>query len=192
MGDVTGLLSDFQDGDADAFKRVVELLYSDLEKMTAAEMKRQFGGRLDIVTWLPGEALSEAVIRLCKERCAAANRKEFFAGAAKLIGEVVVDYQRKRLAAKRGGRAGRGQPLHDGLADHAAPTPDQQLTEFGELLAMLIREKPLHAEVLTLRVIAGYSRPQIIARLRDQQISARKVDRAWAEAKEWINERMSG
>ena len=185
MSQITELLGHGWKDNGSAFKAVVELLYGDLENLTHSEMRRRFGGRLETLTRQPTELLHEAILRLMRERAEARNRKEFFAITARLIGEVIVEYQRHRLALKRGGRAGRGRDLEsvDGKAEMPEQGDEGTLAKFQATLRELAATDPLAAEVVTMRMFPNMSRPQVIELTG---ASASAVDRAWRLGRETL------
>ncbi|MCC7389307.1 MAG: hypothetical protein IT431_11110 [Phycisphaerales bacterium] len=181
MSDLTPLLQAAAAGDDQAFHLAIHVVYGDLERLTLASMLRQFGGRLDRLTLMPGDLLHEAMLRLMKERAAARSRQEFFAIAATLISQVIVDYQRRRLAAKRGGRAGRGvsldHPDRPEPARNANPAAGLELLERlqREMDAMIL-DDPKAAEVLAMRAWGRFRRAEIIEMTG---MNPTEVDRAW-------------
>ncbi|MFG0241666.1 MAG: ECF-type sigma factor [Phycisphaerales bacterium JB054] len=189
MSNLTPLLHAAADGDDQAFNLVIHVVYSDLERLTLASMLRQFGGRLDRLTLMPGDLLHEAMLRLMKERAAARSRQEFFAISATLISEVIVDYQRRRLAAKRGGREGRGVSLNGSHAPDPAggpPAAADQTDLLGRLqreMDAMIHDDPRAAEVLAMRAWGRFRRAEIIEMTG---MNPTEVDRAWRRGCERI------
>lgn len=167
MSDLTPLLHAAAAGDDQAFHLAIHVGYSDLERITLASMLRQFGVRLGRLTLMPSDLLHEAMLRLRKERAAARSRQEFFAILATLISEVIVDYQRRRLAAKGGGRGGRGVSLNGSHAlDSAGPPAAADQTDLLERLQRemdaMLHDDPRAAEVLAMRAWGRFRRAEII------------------------------
>lgn len=193
MSDLTALLFASADGDDHAFSLVIHAVYSDLERLTLASMLRQFGGRLDRLTLMPGDLLHEAMLRLMKERAAARSRQEFFAIAATLISQVIVDYQRRRLAAKRGGRAGRGVSLDHSdrpeVGRQAEPDAGLELLEkLQREMDAMIHDDPRAAEVLAMRAWGRFRRAEIIEMTG---MNPTEVDRAWRRGCERIEKALA-
>lgn len=189
MSQITELLGIGWSDGGDAFESVVRMLYGDLGDLTVAEMHRRFGGRIEFLTREPMELLHDAMARLMRERAEARNRQEFFAITARLIGEVIVEYQRQRLALKRGGRKGRGESLDtsDGPVVETPSTDEAVLAKFQKHLGDLARVNPLAAEVVTLRMFPQMRRAQVIELTG---ASASAIDRAWREGRDWLESAM--
>jgi RNA polymerase sigma factor (TIGR02999 family) len=98
-GDVTEMLTKFRRGDPGAEAKLVELVYSQLRRLAADYMRRE---RKDHS--LPPTALvHEAYLRLIKLQPKVwQNRAHFFAVAALLMRQILVDHARRRRAQKRG------------------------------------------------------------------------------------------
>lgn len=194
MSDITALLNAAANGDDDAFGVVIGALYGDLERLTASRMRLHFGRQLDQLTLMPGDLLHEAMVRLMNERALARSRKQFFAIAATLISRVIVDYQRRRLAEKRGGRGGRGVALNAGVGrEPSTPAGDETKAElferFQRAMDGLIADDPEAAEVLAMRAWGRFRRAQIIEMTG---LSPSVVDRAWRRGCERIERELAG
>src|SRR5215470_12009206 len=99
-GEVTRLLSDWNNGDATALDRLVTLVYGELRRMAHQRLRRERIGHTAQTDTLVHEVclrLIEASDVECR------NREEFFHIAARLMRHVLVDFARKRRAVKRGG-----------------------------------------------------------------------------------------
>ena len=101
--DITRLLGEVDTGRAGAMDDLMQAVYSDLQRVAERHMAEQFGRGLPGVTLEPAALVNESFLRLIKQRKAYDNRGQFFAIATKLMLRVLIDYQRKRRAAKRGG-----------------------------------------------------------------------------------------
>lgn len=128
----------------------------------------------------------EAYVRLVGlDRMTIHNRTHFFAMAARLMREILVDHARRKNAQKRGGgvtmvsvdegAAGAESEVVDVLA------LDQALTDLAALEDRLCR-------VVELRFFAGLS----IAEAADAlDVSSATVERDWTVAKAWLLQRLS-
>jgi RNA polymerase sigma factor (TIGR02999 family) len=119
------------------------------------------------------------------DRMTLQNRTHFFAMAARLMREILVDHARRKNAVKRGRgitivsldevTGGNEQPLVDVLA------LDEALTDLAALDERLCR-------VVELRFFAGLS----IAEATDALgVSSATVERDWTVAKAWLLQRLS-
>jgi len=102
VDDVTGLLLSWRQGDAAALDRLVPLVYDELRRVARRHLQRE----------LPGHALQatalvhEVYLRLVDvERLTLNSRTHFFAVAARLMRQILVDHARRQHADKRGGGA---------------------------------------------------------------------------------------
>ena len=122
---------------------------------------------------------------LAREKGHFQNRTHFFAMAARLMREILVDHARRKNAQKRGGgvtmlslddvAAGAENEVVDVLA------LDQALTDLAALDDRLCR-------VVELRYFAGLS----IAETADAlDVSTATVERDWTVAKAWLLQRLS-
>lgn len=175
---MTQLLGAAATGDKAAFGEVITLAYADLEGVTAAEMYARFGGWIGSLTLTPTDVLHEALQRIMAQRKIARSRNEFFAVATILIGRTIVDYQRERLAEKRGGEAGRGGSLNgrdvpggENLTEHI-----EVLESFQHAMEQITLEDPIMAEVLTLRLFGGLTKVEVMERTG---LSVSVVKRVW-------------
>ena len=188
---MTQLLGAAATGDQSAFGEVIALAYSDLEGLTAAAMYDMFGDWIGTLTLTPTDVLHEAIQRLMAQRTIAKSRNEFFATAAILIERTIVDYQRRRLAAMRGGKAGRGESLneHDAEGGECLTEHIEALDNFKVAMEQIIEEDPIMAEVLVMRAFGKFSRAKVIELT---ELSPAVVDRAWKSGVARLDELLAG
>ncbi len=187
--DITRLLHDADAGRDGAMQELMEAVYADLQGMAEKHMASRFGRGLPGVTLEPAALVNESFMKLIKQRKAYDNRGQFFAIATKVMLRVLVDYQRKRLAAKRGG----GQkPVTLSLEGLGGPQQrldrlaDQDCIGLNVLIGALDRLDALDsrkADVVRMRVIWGLEMREIAASLG---ISLATVERDWAFSKAWL------
>jgi RNA polymerase sigma factor (TIGR02999 family) len=177
-GDVTRLLHAWSDGDADAFDRVLPLVYEELHRMAA----RYLVGERSTITLQTTALINEVCMRLLGwDPVRWKNRGHFFGVSARMMRRVLVDVARRRRAERRGGPNAVHVPL-DGI-----DVPAGELT--GDLLAvdgalqMLAVEDPRKAQVVELRFFGGLSVEETAEAL---QISVRTVHTDWAFARAWL------
>ena len=100
MGDITGLLSRWADGDADAFGALMPVVYDELRKLAAHYLSKERSDH----TLQPTALVHEAYLRLSGIRgMELRNRAHFYGAAAQVMRRVLVDHARQRRALKRGG-----------------------------------------------------------------------------------------
>ena len=109
---ITRLLHDMQRGDSGAADRLVPIVYRELRRIAAALMKHE---RADH-TLQPTAVVHEALLRLMGgEPVGFENRAHFFAIAARIMRQLLVDHARRRVADKRGGDELHQVELEDAL-----------------------------------------------------------------------------
>jgi RNA polymerase sigma-70 factor, ECF subfamily len=177
-GEVTSLLRTWSDGDADAFDRVLPLVYEELHRMAA---RYRVGERTSIS--LQATALvNELCLRLLGWNPVQwQNRRHFFGVSAQMMRRVLVDIARRRRAERHGGPDSVRVPL-DGI-DVPASEPGADVLAVDMALQMLTVEDPRKAKVVELRFFGGLSIEETAEALG---ISARTVHADWAFARAWL------
>jgi len=187
--DITRLLHAVEAGDPDASERLMEAVYADLERVAQRHMTERFGHGLPGVTLEPAALVNESFMSLIRQRKPFDNRQQFFAIATRIMLRVLVDYQRHRGAARRGGRA---QRVALSLAEPAGPAPsaaagnDADEIDVESLVAALDRLEALDqrkADVVKLRVVWGLDMRQTAKTL---DISLATAERDWSFSKAWL------
>src|SRR5262249_37417301 len=108
-----------------------------------------------------------------------ANRRHFFAAAAKAMRRILIERARQRSSLKRGG--GRHQiPL--GELARIADSPDGLLA-VDDALERFEAEEPQKAELVKLRFFAGMTMPAAATALG---ISLATAERWWTFSKAWL------
>ena len=96
---ITELLAAWKGGDRSALDRLIPLVYTNLRRIAASYLRTQPAAR----TIDPTALVHEAYLRLAEEQpLQLCNRAHFVGVAAQLMHWILVDYERKRRAAKRG------------------------------------------------------------------------------------------
>src|SRR5205823_14757925 len=99
--DVTSLLKKLAEGNQDAAGELIPVIYQELHRLAVGHLRHE---RPDH-TLQPTALVHEAYIKLVAQRSADwHSRAHFFAVASKLMRRILVDYARRQLRAKRGGR----------------------------------------------------------------------------------------
>jgi RNA polymerase sigma factor (TIGR02999 family) len=177
-GEVTLLLRAWGDGDADAFDRVLPLVYEELHRMAA----RYLVGERSGISLQTTALINELCVRLLGwDPIHWQNRRHFFGVSARLMRHVLVDIARRRRAERRGGPNAIRVPL-DGI-DIAASEPTADLIAVDMALQMLALEDPRKAQVVELRFFGGLSVEETAEAL---VISVRTVHTDWTLARAWL------
>ena len=182
-GAVTQLLAKAGAGNQAAFDEVFPLVYAELRRIAAREMRREKPGRTLQTTAL----VHEAYLRLLKDASLSfENRAHFLGIAAHAMREILIEHARARSARKRGGGAVR-LTLDDLVAPVPAPSID--VLALDEALERLARLDERHARVVELRYFGGMSVEETAAALG---LSPATVKRAWTIARAWLYRELGG
>ena len=185
-GDITLLLREVETGRAGALDRLMAAVYSDLTQRAEIHLRKQFGDRAEAITLEPAALVNESFMKLIRQRKAYDNRGQFFAIATRLMLRVLVDYRRKRNAAKRGGADTHITLVLDErqVAEGSQRRLDLiEVEELTEALEKLESLDPRKADVVKMRVVWGLD---ITAIANSLDVSRSTVERDWRFAKAWL------
>jgi len=180
--DVTGLLLSWRQGDAGALDRLVPLVYDELRRVARRHLRRERPGHSLQATAL----VHEVYLRLVDvDRMTLKSRTHFFAVAARLMRQILVDHARRKRAGKRGG--GVTMMSLDEVSP-AAQTSNVDVLALDQALDELSSFDPQQCRVVELRFFAGLNIDEAAEALG---ISTATVEREWAMAKAWLYQRLS-
>jgi len=181
--DLTSLLKQMQSGDPQACQQAAELVYGEMHRIAARELRRERPDHLLQTTAL----IHEAYLRLMgSESLEIRNRVHFFAVASQQMRRILVDYARARDAGKRGGGAV-GISVDSVQIGQNPRTIDLLLLD--EALNELEQVEPRAAKIIELRYFGGYQDQEIAESLG---VSVPTIRREWVYARSWLFQRMSG
>jgi RNA polymerase sigma factor (TIGR02999 family) len=179
-GQVTKLLQHWRQGDDEALRALVPLVYQELRRLAHYYLRAE---RPDHT--LQSTALvHEAYLRLVGGQAAPQNRAHFIAVASRLMRQILVDYARGRGAAKRDG----GCRITLENADVLAGNGDAELLALDHALNELSSIDERQGKIVEMKFFGGLSAPEIAEALG---ISRATVDRDWATARVWLHRQMS-
>jgi len=180
--DVTGLLLSWRQGDAGALDRLVPLVYDELRRVARRHLRREPPGHSLQATAL----VHEVYLRLVDvDRMTLKSRTHFFAVAARLMRQILVDHARRKRAGKRGG--GVTMMSLDEVSP-AAQTSNVDVLALDQALDALSSFDIQQCRVVELRFFAGLNIDEAAEALG---ISTATVEREWAMAKAWLSQRLS-
>jgi RNA polymerase sigma factor (TIGR02999 family) len=180
--DVTGLLLSWRQGDAGALDRLVPLVYDELRRVARRHLRREPPGHSLQATAL----VHEVYLRLVDvDRMTLKSRTHFFAVAARLMRQILVDHARRKRADKRGG--GVTMMSLDEVSP-AAQTSSVDVLALDQALDALSSFDIQQCRVVELRFFAGLNIDEAAEALG---ISTATVEREWAMAKAWLYQRLS-
>lgn len=175
--DLTELLRASAAGEPGALDRLAPLLYTELRRMAASELR---GERADH-TLSPTALVNEAWLRLGGGGGSWQNRAHFFGAAARAMRRILVDHARQRAATKRS--RDRQVTLEPELVG-AQETPSEEIIAVDEALERLAQFDPRQARIVELRYFVGLSIPETAIAL---EISEATVKRDWTLARAWLH-----
>ena len=177
QGEVTALLTAWRDGNSQALEKLIPIVYEDLRRVAARYMRAEQPGHTLQTTAL----VHEAFLRLTKEQDRTwENRAHFFAVAAQIMRNLLVDHARAAARSKRGGGA---------AAVSLEEAPELTVTEPGVMLALddalgrLAEVDPRASRVVELRYFVGLSNAEVASVIG---VSEKTVTRDWNTAKAWL------
>jgi RNA polymerase sigma factor (TIGR02999 family) len=178
---VSALLLSWQNGDQEALHALMPLVYDELRRVAHRYLQKE---RPDH-TLHSTELVHEAYLRLVDQQSPEqGNRAHFFAVAARLMREILVDYARSRRALKRG----YGCKITLDRAVERAQRRDLDVLVLDDVLNELTRFDPQQAKIVELRFFGGLSIEETSAVLK---ISPATVKRDWATARAWLYREMN-
>ena len=175
--DVTSLLKKLADGNQEAAGELIPVIYQELHRLAVGHLRHE---RPDH-TLQPTALVHEAYIKLVAQRNADwQSRAHFFAVASQLMRRILVDYARRQLRAKRGGR--QAKLSLDEVLLVSPDRPDKMLA-LDECLTRLEKLDARQGRIVELRYFAGLTVEEAAEILG---VSATTVRREWTSAKAWL------
>lgn len=179
---VTQILQNLNAADPRVRDELVAVVYDELRALAQAQLRRERAGH----TLQPTALVNEAYVRLFD---ASANswesRAHFFGVAARAMRQVLVDYARKRDAAKRGGELERVTLVTD-IAEAGDNTTD--VIELHMALEKLSAQDEALARLVELRFFGGLTLDEAAEMLG---VSRRKAAQDWGVARLWLMRELS-
>ena len=172
---VTRLLRQWSAGDKQALDQLMPIVYEQLRKLASRCLQSERPGHTLRATAL----VNEAYLRLVNDNPEFNDRVHFFAVAARLMRQILVDHARAQNRQKRG--AGAQRLTFD---EAVLVAPDQSgLLEVDDALRRLAGVDPRKSEVVELLYFGGLTYDEAAAALG---ISAATVHREVRMAKAWL------
>lgn len=181
---VTDLLIGWGKGDRDALDAMVPLVYEELKKLAASQLKRERHAQTLQTTALVHEAYSKLVDQ---RQVDWKNRAQFLGVAAEVMRRVLLHHARKRLAAKRGGEAQRVSL--SAAAESASESPNIDLIALDKALQELSQFDARKSKIVELKFFGGMTSQEISEVLK---ISDATIEREWTLARAWLYRTVTG
>ncbi len=174
--EITTLLRAWEKGDTAAQEALFARLYPELKKIAQRQLRQASGATLQAT-----ELAHETFLRLAERQDLSwASRLQFFALAAQVARQVLVDAYRRRRAAKRGGLLVQENLDLDSLA---AGGTALDLLALDDALTRLAELDTEAARAVELRYFGGLTIPEIAAFLGTSEAT---VSRRWQMARAWL------
>jgi RNA polymerase sigma-70 factor (ECF subfamily) len=174
---VTRLLLEWCDGRAPARDQLVVHVYDELHRIAERHMRAERPGH----TLQPTALIHEAFIRLVDADVPWTGRAHFFAVAARVMREILVDHARGRMRQKRGGGQAAVTLDEALLGSHE---PDARLIELDEALERLEALDARKARAIELHYFGGLTYEEVAA---VEGTSSATVDRDLRMGKAWLH-----
>ncbi len=175
--EITQLLRKWSEGDRAALDQLMPVVHQELRNLANSYMRDE---RPDH-TLQPTALINEAYLRLVKQDFPEwQSRKHFYGVAAQLMRQILVEYARSRLAAKRGGGA---LKLQFNETINFSPDQAADLVALDDALMALAKIDERKSRVIELRYFGGFSVDEVADMLG---VSAATVGREARMAQMWM------
>jgi len=179
--DVTRLLVDWGNGNGAARDALLPLIYGELRKLANKYLRNERAGH----TLQPTALVHEAYIRLVEQSLPEwQNRAHFFAVAAQMMRQVLVDHARRNKAGKRGGGA-----WHTGLNECVSFAVERgaSVLALDDALTALEAFDPRKCRIIELRFFGGLNMEETAKAL---DVSVATIGREQRIAEAWLYRQM--
>lgn len=179
--EVTQLLLAWRNGDQAAFNQLIPLVEAELRRLARMRMKDERLGH----TLQPSALVNEMYLRMINETAVAwQDRAHFFAIATERMREILTDYARRRMRAKRGGGRVRVPMAEAELLGHEI---EPEILAVDEALRELAKLDPRQCRIVVLRYFGGLTEEEIAEVTCTPK---RTVQREWQSARAWLYSRL--
>ena len=182
--DVTRLLVEWRQGNQTARDQLIDAVYGELRRLAHHHLRHERPDHTLETTALVHEAYLQLIDQ---RRVQWHNRAHFFGIAAHLMRRILVEYARRRVTAKRGGRALR--VALDEVVAEGSGAPDIAVLALDEALQALATFDPRQSQIVELRFFGGLS---VEETAHVTGVSPRTIKREWRVARAWLQREMSG
>lgn len=179
MTDVTQLINKAQSGDKESLDKLLPLIYDELRRVAANQLRAERENHTLQATAL----VHEAYLRLLEQHEVDwQNRAHFFSIAAEMMRRILVNYAIQRNAKKRGDGITRIS-LDDAISFSSNNDEDLDLVSLDAALKRLAEFDETQARIVELRFFGGLTVEEVAEVMN---ISESTVKREWKMAKAWL------
>jgi RNA polymerase sigma factor (TIGR02999 family) len=180
--DVTRLLKAASNGQADALSALLPVVYEELKRLAASQLRRERDDHTLGATAL----VHEAFLRLAGDQPPSwEGRAHFFGVASLAMRRILVEHARHRNAKKR---SRQNQVTLDSRFELAEAAPSEEIVAVDEALERLAQLSTRQAKVVELRYFVGLSIEETAALL---DLSPATVKRDWTLARAWLQRELA-
>lgn len=181
--EVTQLLQGWREGDGKALDALLPLVYKELRRLAHFQLRNE---RADH-TLQSSALVHEAYLRLVGVNPPRwESRAHFFAIAAQVMRQILVDYARRHGSTKRGGSVCK-LSLDDAMVVSQQKALD--VVALDDALKELARIDARQSRVVELRFFGGLTLEEISAAM---DLGPATVQRDWTSARAWLYREISG
>lgn len=182
QAEVTQLLRRWQAGDNRALEHLGPFVHEELRRLAARSLRAERAGH----SLQPTDLVHEAFLRLFGSGLSLADRRHFFALAARTMRRVLVDHARARRRQKRG--SGEAAVTLD---EALAPSPDrpEALLQLDDALERLTALDARQGQAVELHYFGGCTYDEAAAVM---DVSAATVKRELRSARAWLKRELVG
>ena len=180
-GRTTELLNAIGAGEPGAADELLPLVYTELRRIARGRMANERPGH----TLQPTALVHEAYMRLIGDaEIEWADRRHFYAAAARAMRRILIDRARRTAREKHGGAMKR-----DAFADDLASEQPryEDILALDAALTALEEQDSKMAEIVKMRFFAGLTIAETAKLLN---VSSRTVNRQWVVARAWLADRL--
>lgn len=177
--DLTQLIHLAQAGDRDAADALYASTYADLRRLARSRLRS--GGRYTLLDTC--SLVHESYVRFVRHgHPSLQGRLHFMRWAAQVMRSVIVDFVRRRVAARRGGRGAR---VDYDVEQAAIARGEDEILSVHQALERIAAVDERMMQVVEMRYFGGLTEPEIAAALG---VTERTVRRDWNKARLLLRE----
>ena len=182
--EITQLLQGWRAGDRKALDQLLPVVYKELQRLAHFQLRNERSDHTLQSTAL----VNEAYLRLVGMNSPQwEGRSHFFAIAAQLMRQILVDYARRHRASKRGGHIEK-LSLDDTGYFERGKSRDMDVVALDDALTTLAKIDSRKAQVVELRFFGGLNFEETAKVLK---VSSITVQRDWSTARAWLHREMN-
>lgn len=180
--EITELLQAWSKGDSHALSQLYPLVDKELKKLAKIKIANERPGHILQTT----DLVNEVLMRLLREKPIDwESRTQFYGLVANRMRQILIEYARRVLTQKRGGRA---EHIDVDEAVILSPEKSEELIRLDELLIKLVETDKLKAQIIEHRYFGGFTVEEVAKILNT---SPSTVEREWRFARAWLKREMS-